>query len=85
MLAGQKTAEERRFAWALSQGQIDLLAAVLYRAENTFRAVDPYNLSAERANELLTEMREQTCQAGAEDPFPFLPMRCGRPDRVVAA
>ena len=74
-----------RFPWVLSQEQVDLLGSVLYRAESTFRAVDPYSLAAERAHELLTEMRRECCRAGAQDPYPFLPLRCELPEEDVAA
>ena len=70
---------------SLSQEAIDVLAVVLYRAENVFRAVDPFCEVAERTSNVLTELRQECTRAGAQDPFPFLPMRCEHPDGTVAA
>ena len=77
--------QERRFEWAMTQGTVDLLAAVLRRAETVFRDVDPFCMPAEHAAYLLAEMREQTRLAGAQDSYPFLPMRCQHPEEDVAA
>jgi hypothetical protein len=66
---------EQRFPWSLTQERIDLLAAVLYKAETVFSIVDPSCVAAERTACLLTEFREECCQcAGAADPFPDMPM-----------
>jgi hypothetical protein len=67
--------QEQRFPWSLTQEHIDLLAAVLYKAETVFSIVEPGCIAAERTACLLTELREECCQrAGAADPFPDMPL-----------
>jgi hypothetical protein len=67
--------QEQRFPWLLTQERIDLLAAVLYKAETVFSIVEPGCLSAEHTACLLTELREECCQrAGGADPFPDMPL-----------
>jgi hypothetical protein len=67
--------QEQRFPWALTQERIDVLAAVLYKAETVFGNVEPGGVAAERAACLLTDLREACCQhAGAADPFPDMPL-----------
>jgi hypothetical protein len=64
-----------QFPWALTQERIDLLAAILYKAETVFNIVEPGCLAAERTACLLTDLREECCQcAGAADPFPDMPL-----------
>ena len=63
------------FSWNLTQERIDLLAALLHRAELVFDTASPGCIAAERAASLLTDLREQCCiGAGAQDPCPDRPL-----------
>jgi hypothetical protein len=67
--------QEQRFPWALTQERIDILAAVLFKAETVFNIVEPGCLAVEQTACLLTELREECCQrAEAADPFPDMPL-----------
>lgn len=67
--------QEQSFPWPLTQERLDLLAAVLYKAETIFNVVDSGCLAAERAACLLTDLREKCCQvAGADAPFADMPL-----------
>jgi hypothetical protein len=62
------------FAWTLTQGRIDALAELLYKLEVLSNVVEAGNRTAERTAALLSDLRAQCCAAGAEDPFPDMPL-----------
>ena len=58
------------YPWLLTQERIDLLAAVLMKMEVLCDTAAPGCIAAERAACLLTDLRSQVVEAGAEDPYP---------------
>ena len=62
------------FTWALTQERIDVLADLLYKLETLCNVAHSGSATAENAARFLTDLREQCCAAGAEDPFPDMPL-----------
>lgn len=62
------------FAWHLTQERIDRLAALLFKLETLLDIAHPGGGNAEVAARFLNDLRKQCCSAGAEDPFPDMPM-----------
>ena len=85
MFLASRSTEERKFRVSLSQETIDVLGAVLWRPENTFRMVDAFCEVAEQTHNSLTDFRQACCKAGAEDPWPYSPKRCEIPEEDAAA
>ena len=61
------------FPWNLTQERIDRLAGLLYKLETLLNVAHPGG-SAEVTAQFLNDLRMQCCSAGAEDPFPDMPL-----------
>jgi hypothetical protein len=62
------------FAWNLTQERIDSLGELLYKLETLLNIAHPGGRHAEVTAKFLTDLREQCCAAGAEDPFQDMPL-----------
>ena len=63
------------FSWRLSRGQVKAVAALLVKAEQMFRLVEPGCASAETVAALLTELRVQLRDSSSfADPCPQRPL-----------
>jgi hypothetical protein len=66
--------EAPTFTWNLTQERIDALAQLLYKLETASDILAAGNPSAELTARFLCDLRAQCCAAGAEDPFPEMPL-----------
>lgn len=74
-----------KFAWMLTQERIDLLAQELYKLQDLLNRAVPGCSEGDVVFCLLTDLRVQTVDAGAEDAFPFFPLTPRFPDTPVRA
>lgn len=74
-----------RFPWMLTQERIDLLAQELYKLQDLLNRAVPGCSEGELVFCLLTDLRVQTVDAGAEDAFPFFPLSPRFPDTPTPA
>jgi hypothetical protein len=51
-----------------------MLAELLYKLETLSNVVESGNRTAEQTAAFLSDLRAQCCEAGAEDPFPDMPL-----------
>jgi len=69
------TTQGELFPWLLTQEHLDLLAWLLMKFVTICNVAESGCRTAEQTACLLTDLREQCCQrAGANDPFPYMPL-----------